>query len=114
MLQLGVRSGKNLAELTDSDSNWQHFWTNFIPTPRQPLSLEGTARRKGGKGDGRDSNAISDTGGGSASQAMQAKKDRQIADLQRQLAKSKRPDGGGDGSWGKGGGRGGQKRNRWT
>ena len=91
VFQLGVRAGKNLADLTDADSTWQHFWTAFAPPSRPPppgfaltdagknqIGDKGGKGGKGGKGDKGDK--ISQ---------LQQKKDRQIAQLKRELESSK-------------------------
>ena len=112
VLQLGVRAGKQVCDLTEHDSSWQHFWTNSTPAPRAPptASVDGSGRGKGrggkeaGKGD-------TDTSKLDAMRAMQAKKDKQISQLKRDLEATKSA---GGGSASSGTQRGGWKaRKKW-
>ena len=91
VFQKGVRDGKSLTALTEADSLWQHYWTAYTPPPRslppttgsrnggqQDRSKDGGNRSKGSKD---DQDAI---------RAIQQKKDRQIAQLKRDLEEAQR------------------------
>ena len=91
VFQLGVRSGKMLCDLTEADSTWQHFWTAYTPTPRaQPTNTDagkglGQGLEKRDKGAGKNSKK----GDTELLRNIQQKKDRQIAQLKRELEVSK-------------------------
>ena len=102
VFQVGVRAGKPLGTLTESDSLWQHFWTAWTQsrakqTPRTSESYSRSSSKGGAKGE---------------VEAMQQKKDKTIADLKRKLESAQK----GQQSWGSRGNdsswKGGWKKHR--
>ena len=92
VFQLGVRAGKTLCALTEADSTWQHHWTAYTPPPRSnpsPANANTATNQsrggKGGKGGGKGGKDGQET-----LRAVQQKKDRQIAQLKRDLEESQR------------------------
>ena len=117
VFQKGVRSGKTLTELCAADSGWQHLWNNYVPEQPQTRALtiyaegsdhadneQGTRGRKGGNKDRRSS------GQPDRVAAVQQAKDKQIANLKRELAQER--SGGHSGGSSKGGGKGAKKWNK--
>ena len=81
--QLGVRAGRPLLELTAADTMWQHYWTVYQPTPKPPPSTR-EAPQQNSKGKA-GSKGTRDGSTGDTVRTMQQRKDREIADLKRQL-----------------------------
>ena len=91
VFQVGVRSGKTLVALTESDSLWQHHWTAYTPAPRgQPSTSTNRTEGQQQRGGRRGSKSKNDKEDSDAIRIMQQKKDRQIAQLKRDLEETRR------------------------
>ena len=107
VLQLGVRGGKMLRDLSEADSAWQHFWTTYTPGPRNtvpssqddgPGQGQGRVGKVAGKGGKHAENP-------DAIRQIQQKKDKYISQLKRELEQSKNQQGSTSSSYAPSGGR---------
>ena len=115
VFQVGVRSGKSLTSLCEADTTWTHFWNNWVPDASRGRELalteddrEPAAKRAKGTGKAKNQNTA-----GNQVAAVQQAKDRQIADLRKQLADARAQLGSGSGGAGGSGGGGGAASRGW-